>query len=165
MDNLNFEIERFVNELKEFKSEKDKLIRTCEQMINCYKDKINKYEEMIKDKETFIKNNIDTLLEVHSNELKETKTELNYKVPSAKLFYKKASEKMALSDNLKDDDDLKIEKVPSRFLQNIISINWSAYKRILKIVDNQVINTQTGEIVDSVDIIKTDKSDLNIKFL
>ena len=156
---LNFEIEKMIAELKQYKNDKQVLIDTCQKMVDMHQSKIEMYKKAVHDKETFIKYNIQNLLDANKDELKETKTELSYKVPSAKIYFKKPTQKLVLKHDYNNQD------IPDRFLKTSYKVDWAAYKKILQISGDQVVNIQSGEIVDSVEIEKTDKSELNIKFL
>jgi hypothetical protein len=91
--------------------------------------------------------------------MKETKTELNYKTPSAKVYFKKQQSVMKLKEDFNENE------IPDRFIKVKRDVNWAGYKALLKIVGDNVINQQTGEIVESVKIELKPESELNIKIL
>lgn len=161
MDNkdLNFKVELLIDELRRYKGDREDQLNTNKRMIELYKSKLSILEKDIADKEQYIKTQITNLLDENFDKMKETKTEFNYKTPSAKVFFKKQQNVMKLKENFNENE------IPSRFIKVERSVNWAGFKALLKIVDNNVINQQTGEIVESVDIELKPESELNIKIL
>lgn len=160
MNDLNFKLERLIAELTDYKKYKEILMDTCQKMIDSYQLKLDMYNKDIKEKELFIKCQINALLEQNESELKETKTELNYKTPSAKFYFKKSSFSMKLKNDFNENE------IPDDFIKTIRKVDWNEYKKTLKIVEDKdyVIN-EDGEIIESVEIVKKPKSELNIKYL
>jgi hypothetical protein len=89
--------------------------------------------------------------------MKQTKTEQNYKLPSGKIFIKKESQSMKLNEEFNE------EEIPDRFIKVEKSVKWGDFKKILKIDGDCVVNTQTGEIIKSVDIKTFSGGQLDIK--
>lgn len=145
----NFEIEKRLINLKKYEDEKQGLIETCEKMVNYYNNQITTYLTDIHQEQKRVLDQIDAMLD--DEDLKETKTQFSYKTPSFKLTKKKERFEMKLIDNDTYGLDEKYIKTTKK-----IAIDWANYKKILKIDEdeNNVINTETGEIVDNVEIIK-----------
>jgi hypothetical protein len=152
-NDVNMEI--LLIELKQFKDDKERLINTCEKMINNYQEKIELYKSQLDVKETNIKERLFGMIELC--EMKETKTEFNYKLPSGKIFLKKESQSMKLKSEYDDGE------IPEKFLKVEKSVKWGDFKKILKIDGDCVINAQTGEIIKSVEIEKKPAGQLDIK--
>lgn len=161
MDNedLNFKIELLVDELRKYKNDRESQLSTNKKMISLYQNKLNLLEKDIEDKEQYIKNQITNLLDENLDKMKETKTEISYKTPSSKVFFTKKKNVMKLDENFNENE------IPTRFIKVERSVNWAGFKALLKIVGNDVINQQTGEIVNCIKIEKKPESELNIKLL
>lgn len=154
--NNDVEMEKLLIELKEFSDEKERLISNCKEMILMYQEKIAFYHSQLDVKETNIKKQLFGMLD--EDKMKETKTEKNYKLPSGKLIIKKKSQSMKLKVDYFDHE------IPDRFIKVEKSVKWGDFKKILKIDGDCVINTQTGEILYSVEIEKKPAGTLEIKF-
>ena len=148
-------MEKLLVELKQFKDDKQRLIATCEEMVKNYQEKIEFYKAQIDVKETSVKEQLFGMIEI--DKMKPTKTEQNYRLPSGKLFIKKESQSMKLKPEYNEAD------IPERFLKVERSVKWGDFKKILKIEGDCVINTQTGEIIDSVEIETKPAGQLDIK--
>lgn len=161
MDNkeLNFKIELLIDELRRYKSDREDRLNTNKQMIELYTRKLKLLEKDIADKEQYIQTQITNLLDENLDKMNETKTELNYKTPSAKVFFKKQQKVIKLKEDFNENE------IPDRFIKVKRDVNWAGYKALLKIVGDNVINQQTGEIVESVKIELKPESELNIKLL
>lgn len=149
-------MEMLLVELKEFKDEKQRLIVTCEEMVRQYQEKIEFYKAQIDIKETSVKEQLFGMIEI--DKMKTTKTEQNYRLPSGKLFIKKESQFMKLKSKYNEAE------IPERFLKVEKSVKWGDFKKILKIDGDCVVNTQTGEIIESVEIETKQAGQLDIKF-
>lgn len=152
----DYKMERLINELKEFKAEKQRIIDTSKEMIEFYKLKIEQCNESLGLKLMYIEEQISNLLEF--DEMKETKTGYNYVLPSAKIVITKEKFDMKLKN-----DDLKLEEIPDRFIKTERKVKWGDFKKLLVIDGGNVINTQTGEIVESVEVEKVEGGKINLK--
>jgi len=159
MDNKNmnndYQMEKLLNELREFKEEKQRLIDLSLKMVEEYQDKVKFYEEQVKIKEEYIKGQIFALIEV--DKMKDTKTQKSYQLVSGKIIMPKDKY------NIKLKKDIDFNEISDKFIEIKKSIKWADYKKTLKIVDGEVINIQTGEIVDNVEVEKVQGGQLNIK--
>lgn len=153
--NNDLRMENMIEELKEFKADKERLIDICKAKMAEYAEKIGTYEMEIKTKEEWTKEQLFGMIE--QDKMKETKTEFNYKLPSGKVFIKKDKQDIKLKSNYNESE------IPERFLKVERSVKWGDFKKILKIEGDQVVNTQTGEILDSVEIEIKKGGNLDIK--
>ena len=75
---------------------------------------------------------------------KETKTQKSYKLLSGTLVFKKPSQK------INHDDEKLLEFLDgTEFIKVKKSIDWAEYKKVLTISDSEVIDSETGEIVEA----------------
>lgn len=147
-------MENLIIELNENQDENDRLIKTCKEMIDMYKFKIEEYETSKECKKTFVLSQIKSLLK--GVDMKETKTQHSYKLPSATIIRKKAEKTIKLSEVIKEDE------IPERFIKVKKLVNWVDFKKVLTIKDDLVVNTQTGEIIESC-IIEEKLEEIRIK--
>ena len=80
---------------------------------------------------------------------KETKTEIQYKLPSGKLAYKKAKQ------SFKIDREIAIAAVKgnknlSEYVEEVKTdkLKWAELKKTLAIVDGDIVNKETGEVIE-----------------
>ena len=83
-----------------------------------------------------------------------TKTQESYALPSGRLVYKRATEKMVRPQDEKGFLLHLAEEGITEYTKTKIeeSLDWQGYKKRLKIVDGVVVDKETGEIVDEVGI-------------
>jgi hypothetical protein len=143
-------MEKLLVDLKEFKEEKERLISLANKMIEEYQEKIEFYNSQIETKEKYTKDVIHSLVNVEK--MKDTKTQKSYQLVSGKIIIHKESYSMKLCKDFNESD------IPDRFIETKRSIKWGDYKKILKIINGNVINIQTGEIVKNVELIKNPTS-------
>lgn len=151
----DLQMERLLNELKEFKEEKQRLIDLATKMVEEYQGKINMYQEEISSKEQYTKDVLYSLVDFEK--MKETKTQKSYQLVSGKITIPKDKFKMKLKSEYDENN------IPNRFIEVKKVVKWGDYKKILKIVEGEVVNIQTGEIVDNVEIEKVEGGKLNLK--
>lgn len=155
--NNDYQMERLLNELREFTDEKERLIDISKKMIEEYQDKVKFYEEQIQIKEEYTKGQIFSLIEV--DKMKDTKTQKSYQLVSGKITITKDKYNMKLKAEYNENT------IPDNFIEVKRSVKWGEYKKTLTIVDNQVVNKETGEIVDNVDIEKVEGGQINLKLV
>lgn len=121
---------------------------SIENKINLLKEKLQKAE----DEETNILVNRDFYLQkyfetIDEKQLKKTKTQEKYRLPSVELVKKKASPRF-----VRDDEKLS-EWLEKNNLNDLVEIKkkakWAELKKITQIVGEQVV-TNDGEIVEGV---------------
>lgn len=159
MDNINadFKMETALNNFKNYKEEKERLINISKKMIEAYNEKIFEYQNQINNQEKLLKEQLFAM--INQDKMKETKTEYNYKLPTAKIFIKKDIKSIQLKKNYDENE------IPAEFIKVTRSVDWFNFKKNLKINGNNIINTLTGEIVESVEIKTSIGGELNFKIL
>jgi hypothetical protein len=151
----DYQIERLLNEFKEYESEYKRLTNISKKMIEDYQEKINEYQEKISIKEKSIKEQIFSLIEI--DKMKDTKTLYSHKMPSGKITITKDTY------SIKQNSDL-IGSIPQNYIEIQKKIKWGEYKKKLIISGDNIVNIETGEIVDKgVSIEKKNGGELNIK--
>lgn len=145
MCNINYLAETKVNEYKNDKAEKEKLIDTCKEMIAMYQDKILEYQNSIERLDNELKEFLFNI--IPDEDFKETKTQLSYKFPSGQFIKKKPTKLIQLKQ------DCNMNVIPKEFIKIHESVNWIEYKKKLQIVDGNVIDKETGEIIDNCEIV------------
>jgi len=153
--NNDYQMEKLLVELNEFTKEKERLMLVAKQMIEEYQDKINMYQDEILKKEQYTKDVLHSLVDFE--EMKDTKTQKSYQLVSGKIIIPKDKY------NIKLKEEYDESKIPNRFIEIKRVVKWGDYKKILKIVDGEVINIQTGEIVDNVELEKVEGGKIKLK--
>lgn len=150
-------LEKLLNEFKKFKAEKERLIDISQEMINEYSLKISQEKESIRSKENYLKEQLIALMD--EKNIKETKTQKTYQLPSAKIVISKNKQKLELNEEKVNFDEL-----DDRFIQETRKVKWAAYKTVLKVVDGKVVNQQTNEEVKNVELKVIQGGEVTIKF-
>ena len=147
--------EKALVSLKQDIEERERLKETCKKMITDYQDKIQELDFEIEKLESNIKQALNIYLD--SVEMKETKTQFSYQLPSGKIIKKKPQSILRAKDTL-------IDKVSKEYKKIEIKLNWAEYKRNLEVVDGNVIDKETGEVIEDVEI-ETKEEEVQIKFI
>lgn len=153
--NNDYQMEKLLNELREFKEDKERLMLIAAKMRDEYQDKINMYQDEILKKEQYTKDVIHSLIDIE--QMKETKTQKSYQLVSGKITIPKDKYNMKLKEEYDEN------KIPDKYITVKRSVNWGEYKKKLTIHGNDVINKETGEIVDNVEIEKVEGGKINLK--
>jgi hypothetical protein len=153
--NNDYKMEKILKEFKEFKEEKQRLILLAEEMKKEYQEKICEYQEQILSQEKYVKTTIAALIEI--DKMKDTKTQKSYELVSGKIIIPKDKYNMKLKK------EIDFNEISDKFIEIKKAIKWADYKKTLKIIDDKVINIETGEIIDNVEIEKVQGGQLNIK--
>ena len=151
----DYKMEKILKEFKNFKEEKERLIKLAEEMKKEYQEKIYEYQEQILNQETYVKSTLAALIEI--DKMKDTKTQKSHELVSGKIIISKDKYNMKLKK------EIDFNEISDKFIEIKKSIKWANYKKVLKIIDDKVINLETGEIVDNVEIEKVQGGLLNIK--
>jgi len=151
----DLEAEKVLLDFKTYREDKERLISTCNEVIKEYKEKIEQFESELKAKKEFVEFNLQSYMETVPN--KETKTQLSYQLPSAKLIWKKGSLVFE-----KDESKL-INAVDEKFVKTVLELDWVSYKKQLKQIGDKVIDNQTGEVVEGVGLKQKD-GEFQIKY-
>jgi hypothetical protein len=149
-DNINYLAEKKVLEFKKNKEEKENLIETCKKIIEEYKEKIYNYENDIKKNQERLKEELFNL--IPNNEFRETNTQFKYCIPSGDIIRKKAYKDVKLKEFIEDKD------IPIEYLKIKKTIDWINFKKKLEIQNESVINKDTGEIINIVEIVSNPES-------
>lgn len=153
--NNDYQMEKLLNELREFTEEKERLMLLAAKMRDEYQDKINMYQDEILRKEQYTKDIIHSLIDIE--EMKDTKTQKSYQLVSGKIIIPKDK------FNIKLKSEYDESKIPDEYITVKRSVNWGEYKKQLCIHGNEVINKETGEIVDNVEIEKVEGGKIKFK--
>jgi hypothetical protein len=153
--NNDYQMEKLLKELTEFTKEKERLMLVAAQMRDEYQDKINMYQEEILKKEQYTKDVIHSLIDIE--EMKDTKTQKSYQLVSGKITISKEKYNMKLKAEYDES------KIPDKYITVKRSVDWGEYKKNLTIHGNEVINKETGEIVDNVEIEKVEGGKIKLK--
>lgn len=151
----DFRMEELLIELKDFQKEKQRLIDLANEMIKKYQGLAIEWNSQVEEKEKNIKDLLLTLLE--RDKMKETKTQRSHQLASGKIIISKDKYNMKLKDNVDDSE------IPNVFVEEKRSIKWSEYKKTLTIVGSNVVDRNTGEIVNTVEIEKVEGGQIIIK--
>jgi len=153
--NNDYQMEKLLKELTEFTKEKERLMLVAAQMRDEYQDNINMYQEEILKKEQYTKDVIHSLIDIE--EMKDTKTQKSYQLVSGKITISKEKYNMKLKAEYDES------KIPDKYITVKRSVDWGEYKKNLTIHGNEVINKETGEIVDNVEIEKVEGGKIKLK--
>lgn len=135
-----------VKKIAEEQAELERLTIIAKQQIDALQLKVNYLEEVAERKTSFLKGCLSEYFRTVPH--KSTKTQESYKLLSGSLVMKLASQKM-----VKDDAEL-VEYFHKNNMSEYIKIEekpmWAEFKKNLSIIDGNVINSVTGEVVDVV---------------
>lgn len=143
----NFKIENdktaewALTQIQEAETERDRLIAIAEEKIKDLTNKIEELNSHCEDETKYLRSCLAMYFETVKS--KETKTQKSYKLLSGTLIFKKPSVKI-----VHDDKKLLEFLKDSEFIETKQSIKWAEYKKLLTISGDEVIDSETGEIVD-----------------
>lgn len=139
-----YEADRYIREYKELEKEKAKFTDIADNEKKYIDDqlkfKLTKIDERQQDIELTLKQFSST-----REDLKEAKTQFKYTSLSGEVVIKK--------DSVKLKQELDIEDVKNSDFKHFVTVeqkeklNWADMKRLLVIKDNNIINSETGEVV------------------
>lgn len=153
------EAEAILAQIKEAEEEKDRLIALAKDQIANLNNKIRDLEAKYANTTAFLKSRLGAYLD--TVKAKETKTQKSYKLLSGTLVLKKPSFKITY-DNEKLIEYLKAND-GSGFIKTQESVDWAGLKSGLMISGDDVINAETGEIIEGCSIEEVPAS-FDIKF-
>ena len=140
-----------LKKIAEERKEVERLNALAKQQIEEIELKIKHLEETTERKTAFLKGCLAQYFETVPH--KATKTQETYKLLSGSLVFKLPSQKM-----VKDDEKL-LEYFKQNNMNEYIKTKetpaWAEFKKNLSIVDDKVIDTSTGEVVDVVKVEET----------
>ena len=147
--------------IRDDEAERDRLIAIANHQIEELNAQIEEIREKYDRKTAFLK----ACLAMYMNDVphKETKTQETYQLLTGKLVLKKASQKMVPNDEALVKY-LETEKC-SELIKVIRKPDWATVKKSLTIMDGDVVNTMTGEVIDPTIIAIEDvPASFDIKF-
>lgn len=131
-----------IKQIHEAIIERDRLITLAEDQISDLEDKIEELKAKCDNETMYLR----ACLEEYFNTVpaKETKTQKTYKLLSGTLVFKKPSVKI-------NHDDEKLLKLldGTEFVETKKSLKWGEYKKVLTISNGEVIDSETGEIIEA----------------
>lgn len=137
-----------IKKIKEEQEDTNRLIELANAEIESLSEKIKGFEDRYNHKVGYLKSKLYEYFETCKT--KETKTQRSYELLSGKLVFKKPTEKM-----VPDKDKLLAyckECGMTEFVKVKEELDWASYKKECEIVDGQVVNVQTGDIIDCVSV-------------
>lgn len=142
----DFKLDGLMIKLKIYKEKKERLINICKKIIDDYQEKIDNYQNQIDKQEDYIKSIF--LAMINKKDMEEKKTQFKYVLPSGNIIIKKSNESL----KLKNEYDM--YEIPEKYIKCNYSVDWKEFKKHLTISAGKVINSSTGEILKSVNILK-----------
>lgn len=137
-----------LNIIAEERKEAERLKELAKQQIEEIEIKIKYIEEKSERKTAFLKSCLAQYFETVPH--KATKTQETYKLLSGSLIFKLPKQNM-----VKDDDKL-LEYFHSNGMEEFIKTKespaWAEFKKQLEVIDGNVIDTATGDIIDAVKV-------------
>lgn len=143
-----------VRKIKEEEADTERLITIAKNEISRYSEKIMELEARLENRTGFLKGKLREYFESISEGKKETKTQVSYELLDGKLVYKKPQYKM-IPDKEKLIALCEANNMPE-FIKTKKEFDWAAYKKECEIIDGNVVNTQTGDILDCIEIEEED---------
>lgn len=146
--------------LKAEAEETDRLIAIADSQIAELEEKKKQLNDQRERKSGYLKMLLSQYFETVPH--KETKTQETYKLFDGSLVWKKPVQKM-VPDREKLLDYVKTYKM-SEFVKVKEEVDWAAYKKECEIIDGQVVNVQTGELLpDDVITIEEEPGSFTVK--
>lgn len=134
-----------ITQIHEAESERDRLITLAEEQITDLKDRIEELKTKCDNDTAYLR----SCLEMYFNTVptKETKTQKSYKLLSGTLVFKKPSIK------INHDDEKLIDMLDgTEYVETKKSLKWGEYKKILTVSGDDVVDSETGEVIDACTI-------------
>lgn len=148
-----------IAQIKEAEAERDRLITLAEEQIIDLNDRIEELKNKCINDTKYLRSCLAEYFETVPT--KETKTQKTYKLLSGTLIFKKPSVK------INHDDDKLIEYLKNNNANDYIkikeSIDWAEFKKNLTIEGDNVIDIDTGEIIEACKVEDVPAT-FNIKF-
>ena len=134
-----------ITQIHEAENERDRLITLAEEQITDLKDRIEELKTKCDNDTAYLR----SCLEMYFNTVptKETKTQKSYKLLSGILVFKKPSVK------INHDDEKLIDMLDgTEYVETKKSLKWGEYKKILTVSGDDVVDSETGEVIDACTI-------------
>lgn len=139
-----------IEKIKAIKQEYKRKEMIAQNKIKQIQDWLQKQKEEADQSITFFEDRLHSYFNSLPEEaLKKTKTTEQYKLSSGTLKLKYKAPEI-----VKDDEKLLewVIKNKPRFLKIKQSVDWAGLKELTKIENNKVIDIQTGEVIDGVEV-------------
>ena len=145
----DLDVDNLIEKYKELQEEKDRLILLEKQKIEQIKYNGEQIRTKINNNMTYIEEQLKSQV-MNSKDKKESKTMFKKSFISGEVQVKKPSNKIE-NPEIKGLDAYKIEQFKD-YCEQIVDykFKWGELKKVLKIKDNKIINTETGEDFSSV---------------
>lgn len=128
MNDNDLKLENMTRDLIDFNNEADRLIEINQEMIRKYNYKISVLKE--EKEKRYLNLEAQVRASIKFEELEGTKTQIVYKIPSAKIVLKKAYKAMKVKD------DVTIDTVSNKYIKTVHSIDWATWKSDLTMDSN-----------------------------
>lgn len=134
-----------LRKIRDEEAERDRLISIAQNQIQELQEKMKDPNEKCDRDTSFLKG----CLAQYMNKVphKSTKTQETYQLLTGKLVLKKPSQKMIVPDDNKLLDYLDKESYKD-YIKTKCSPDWAGFKKILEIQNGDVINKETGEVIN-----------------
>ena len=140
-----------IKKIKSERAENERLKAIALNQIVELQNKMIELDNELERKTAFLKGELNRYFNTVEEGKKESKTQYSYKLLSGTIYCKKAAKKMN-----KTDDEAVIEYLQrsgkDEFIKVKSSIDWAEYKKTLAIAGNNVIDTETGEIIPGIEV-------------
>ena len=143
-----------IRKIKEDKQRHDVYVSTCENEIAFLQEKIKKADEKLEMDTAYLEEQLNQFLDVLP--AKETKTQLSFELPNGKMVRKKATQTFEKTEELLGYCE---ETAPEYVKEKITkTVDWVALKKNLIVENGAVVNKETGEIVEGVNVVEKPES-------
>lgn len=153
-----------IRKLKELEQEENRQLNLIDSVIQEYKSKKEKIiNETQRERSNFESMLIDY---IRTNNLnwREQKTQKKYALASGDLIIKKAKKDFKRDSN-KIIEYMKDKKEYEDYIQYKPSLKWADLKKHLEIIDGNILNKETGEVLEIEGLeIETKPEELQIKY-
>jgi len=148
-----------LRKIQEEEGERDRLIAIAENQIEQLKEQIEDISKKCDNTTAFMRSKLAEYFATVPH--KNTKTQEKYKLLSGELVFTKPSVKIV------HDEDKLLEYLEESggedFIKTTKKVNWAEYKKILALDGNNVIDTDTGEVVNACTVEEV-PAKFNVKF-
>lgn len=133
-----------LRKIRDAEAERDRLISIAQNQMDEIKQRVKEVEDKCDRDTSFLKSCLAQYMDKVPH--KSTKTQETYQLLTGKLVLKKPSQKMVVTDDNKLVNYL--EESYKGYVKVKYSPDWAGFKKILEIKDGDIINTETGEIIN-----------------
>lgn len=154
-----------IEQITEKQAQRDYFVKCAEEKIQKLKDQIAKEKEKCDNATNFLTYKLAHFMEDDDVPKKKTKTQITVNLPAGKII--KKLPKLSITTKtgesvtkIKDKDDFvkEVESIAPQYIKTKKEVDWGAFKKQLTIMDDSVMVTETGEIIDSLGVTETPAS-------